>query len=216
MLTDRFNPAPFPCSTIPRSGVSQASPAAIVESMLVERCRAGDAQAWGNLVGRYEKPVYRLAYSLCHNHEQSGDIVSQVLVRVFQGLDTFQSGRPFRTWVFRITRNVFIDVCVRRAHHHALSLNAFSNSSEDGTYLDRIADNPADLPHDTYLRAEAMRVIMAAIQALPEHQRAVVQMHHFDDMNYHEIASSLNVSVGTVKSRLHRARKTLRLSAYAP
>jgi RNA polymerase sigma-70 factor (ECF subfamily) len=61
-----------------------------------------------------------------------------------------------------------------------------------------------------------MRVIMAAIQALPEHQRAVVQMHHFDDMNYHEIASSLNVSVGTVKSRLHRARKTLRLSAYAP
>jgi RNA polymerase sigma-70 factor (ECF subfamily) len=205
--------APFPYSTISGRGASQLNPVSIEETVLVERCKAGDSHAWDELVGKYEKPIYKLAYTLCHNHDQASDIVSQVFIRVFQSIHTFEGGREFRSWVFRVTHNVFIDLCIRRSHRHDVSLDAFANDSEDGTYLDRVADQPSSLPYDACLRAENDRLITAAINALPAHQRTVVEMHHFNDMRYEEIAARLHVSVGTVKSRLHRARRTLRKTA---
>jgi len=80
------------------------------ENALLERCKAGDSKAWDTLIHRYEKSVYKFAYSLCRNHEEAGDIAGQVFLRLYQNLHTFRNEASFTSWLFRIVRNTYLDL----------------------------------------------------------------------------------------------------------
>src|SRR5579864_8783665 len=100
------------------------------ESRLIARCLNNDDQAWRTLISRYEKCVYRFAYTLCRNRDDASDIASLVFVRVYQNLHTFRHEACFSSWLFRIVRNTHLDLCVRPAWRNTISLDA---GNVDGT-----------------------------------------------------------------------------------
>ena len=104
-------------------------------ALLLERCNAGDAAAWDTLIKQNEKSVYRFAYRLCRNYDDAADIAGQVFVRLYQNLHTFRHEASFSSWVFRIVRNTYLDICVRPACRNNVSLDS---------------DNRATLPYLAY------------------------------------------------------------------
>lgn len=179
------------------------------ESLLLERCKTGDAGAWDALIRRYEKSVYKFAYSLCRNHEEAGDIAGQVFLRLYQNLHTFRNEASFTSWLFRIVRNTYLDLCVRPAHRGHLSLDASPTNDGEPTAGRDIMD-PAPSPESLCMESETAQLLAKAIHHLPAYQRQVLRMYHTEGKSYEEIAEATGLSIGTVKSRLNRARTMLR------
>jgi RNA polymerase sigma-70 factor (ECF subfamily) len=190
------------------SATSQSS-ASISENVLIERCKAGDAKAWDTLIHTYEKSVYKFAYSLCRNHDEAGDIAGQVFLRLYQNLHTFRYEASFTSWLFRIVRNTYLDLCVRPAHRSHLSLDAGTNSDGEANIARDIMD-PSPQPEAICMDNEVAAMLAKAIQHLPAYQRQVLRMYHTEGKSYEEIAEATGLSIGTVKSRLNRARNMLR------
>ncbi len=176
--------------------------------LLLDACLAGNARAWNRLIQIYHTPVLKFAYSLCGNHADAEDISVQVFGHLFRNLHTFRNDAAFSTWLFKIVRNTFQDVCVRPAHRSHYSLDA-PNPNGDGSVGHDIED-PLPTPESACLAQESARLLVKAIHHLPQYQREVVQMYHFEGKSYEEIATVTGLSVGTVKSRLNRARTMLR------
>ena len=185
-----------------------ANPDHISEIALLERCKSGSKAAWDVLYRKYEKSVYKFAYSLCRNHDEAGDIAGQVFLRLYQNLHTFRNEASFTSWLFRIVRNTYLDLCVRPAHRNHLSLDAGMNDDEPNATRD-IMDS-APLPEALCMENETAQVLAKAIHHLPAYQRQVLKMYHADGKSYEEIAAETGLSIGTVKSRLNRARTMLR------
>ncbi len=179
------------------------------EVMLLERCKSGDTAAWDMLIRRYEKSVYKFAYSLCRNHEEAGDIAGQVFLRLYQNLHTFRNEASFTSWLFRIVRNTYLDLCVRPAHRSHLSLDA-SPSNDNEPSAGRDIMDPTPSPETLCMEHETAQMLATAITHLPAYQRQVLRMYHSEGKSYEEIAESTGLSIGTVKSRLNRARNMLR------
>jgi len=181
----------------------------ISETVLFERCLAGNSAAWDTLIRRYEKSVYKFAYSLCRNHEEAGDIAGQVFLRLYQNLHTFRNEASFTSWLFRIVRNTYLDLCVRPAHKNHLSLDA-SPTNDNEQSAGRDIMDPAPSPETLCMENETAQILSKAIQHLPAYQRQVLRMYHSEGKSYEEIAEATGLSLGTVKSRLNRARTMLR------
>jgi len=194
-----------------KSTVSQPSrtPESVSEMVLLERCKSGDSAAWDELIKRYEKSVYKFAYSLCRNHDEAGDIAGQVFLRLYQNLHAFRNEASFTSWLFRIVHNTYLDLCIRPAHRNHLSLDAGTNN-DDEPFAGRDVMDPAPSPEKICIEHETARVLAKAIKHLPEYQRQVLKMYHADGKSYEEISAAIGLSIGTVKSRLNRARNMLR------
>lgn len=189
--------------------VSYDPSAAISEAVLLERCKAGESSAWDTLIKKYEKSVYKFAYSLCRNHEEAGDIAGQVFLRLYQNLNSFRNEASFTSWLFRIVRNTYLDLCVRPAHRGHLSLDAGPNNDSEPSAGRDIVD-PSPSPETICMENEVSQMLAKAISHLPAYQRQVLRMYHTDGKSYEEIAEATGLSIGTVKSRLNRARNMLR------
>jgi RNA polymerase sigma-70 factor (ECF subfamily) len=179
------------------------------EALLLARCKAGNVEAWDTLIRNYERSVYKFAYSLCRNHEEAGDIAGQVFLRLYQNLHTFRNEASFTSWLFRIVRNTYLDLCVRPAHRSHLSLDAGpTNDSEPSAGRDIMDPSPS--PESICMERETAQFLAKAIHHLPAYQRQVLRMYHSEGKSYEEIATATGLSIGTVKSRLNRARTMLR------
>jgi len=179
------------------------------EAALLERCKSGDSSAWDLLIRKYEKSVYKFAYSLCRNHEEAGDIAGQVFLRLYQNLHTFRNEASFTSWLFRIVRNTYLDLCVRPAHRGHVSLDSSPAGDGEQSAARDIMD-PSPSPESVCMDHETAKMLAHAIQHLPAYQRQVLRMYHTDGKSYEEIAAATGLSIGTVKSRLNRARTMLR------
>lgn len=189
---------------------TSASVSTTSETMLLDRCKAGDSSAWDTLIRRYEKSVYKFAYSLCRNHEEAGDIAGQVFLRLYQNLHTFRNEASFTSWLFRIVRNTYLDLCVRPAHRNHLSLDASPTGDTNEPSAGRDIMDMSPSPESVCLENETAQMLAKAIHHLPAYQRQVLRMYHSEGKSYEEIAEATGLSIGTVKSRLNRARTMLR------
>ena len=151
------------------------------EHILLERCKAGDSKAWNTLIHRCEKSIYKFAYSLCRSHEEAGDIAGQVFLRLYQNLHTFPNEASFTSWLFRIVRNTYLDLCVRPAHRGHVSLDAGPNSDSEPAACRDIMD-PSPTPEALCLEHETARLLSKAIQHLPDYQRQVLRLYHTEEV----------------------------------
>jgi RNA polymerase sigma-70 factor (ECF subfamily) len=181
----------------------------IRESVLLDRCKSGDSAAWDELIRRYEKSVYKFAYTLCRNHDEAGDIAGQVFLRLYQNLHTFRFESSFTSWLFRIVHNTYLDLCIRPAHRGHISLDSVATGDSEPLACREVMD-PAPSPEKRCMENETARMLAKAVRHLPEYQRQVLRMYHSEGKSYEEIADSIGLSIGTVKSRLNRARNMLR------
>jgi RNA polymerase sigma-70 factor (ECF subfamily) len=178
------------------------------DEQLIEKCRQDDHAAFDVLIKRYERPIYHLAYRLAGNYDDAHDIAAETFLRIYRAIGTFQCAITLPAWINRIVANVFYDTR-RHAHRHpAVSLDALVEKTGD-TLL--TADSrSAAAPENRAEENERKTILNEAIQALPEYQRMMVTLFHSEGRTYEEIADIMRIPVGTVKSRLNRARLALR------
>ena len=178
------------------------------ERFLIERCKRGDRDAFDTLVRAYEKRVYNLAYRLSGHYDEANDISVDAFLRVFQALRLFRGESHFSTWLFRIVTNVYLDRRKRMKNKQHLSLEEYIELEENS--VSRQVEDPAPTPTEAAESNERSRILQEAISSLPDYQRAMVVLYHTEGLSYEEIAAILSLPIGTVKSRLNRARLTLR------
>ncbi|MBQ2650880.1 MAG: sigma-70 family RNA polymerase sigma factor [Clostridia bacterium] len=177
------------------------------ERALVERAREGDAAAFEKLVTLYERKVYATAFRYTGNEHDAMDVSQEVFIRVFRFLNTFSLESSFSTWIYRITVNACKDHIRKRNARAELPLEL--TDEESGDYTVEIADSTYD-PVEIYERTELRHEIQQAIDDLPPSYKEIVILRDLGGLSYDEIADTLKIEVGTVKSRLSRAREKLR------
>lgn len=188
---------------------SRAHVAALSESELLERCKAGDPDAWNVLVRRCSRFVYRAAYRLCHNREEANDITGQVFLLLYKNIHQCRKEGNFRSWLLSIVRNTFVDQCIRPARTRDVSLDAGVNGQDDtfeGAFLTD-STPPLDV---LCMRREACEMVAGAVADLPFRQRQVITMFYNEGKSYQAIAEEMQVPLGTIKARMHRGRHRLR------
>jgi RNA polymerase sigma-70 factor (ECF subfamily) len=178
-----------------------------VEATLVSRCVAGDQLACSDLVESHQRMVYALAYHLLGDREEALEVSQEVFLRVFRTLPTFRGQSALKTWIFRIVVNQARNRqrwWNRRHRSHQVSLDLHVEQCGE------IESASQALPDRLLASKEVADRIGEALSALPFDQRSVVVLREIEGLRYEEIAFSLGVAVGTVKSRLTRARQVLR------
>ncbi len=178
------------------------------EADLVRRCAAGDDVACAELVSAHERMVYQLAYHLLGTRDEALDLSQEVFLRVFRTLATFRGQSTLRTWIYRIVINQARNRqrwFRRRRQSDQVSLDDHQQAHGE---LPERPDQVA--PDRLFLRKEAAARLWNAMERLPFDQRTAIVLREFDGLSYEEIAFSLDIAVGTVKSRLTRARQALR------
>ena len=179
------------------------------EADLIRRCAASDELACAELVTTHERMVYQLAYHLLGTREEALDLSQEVFLRVFRTLGTFRGQSSLRTWIYRIVINQ-----ARNRQRWWRRRRQGDQVSLDQHVLDHgELRQPGDAvaPDRLLVRKEAAARLWRALDRLPFDQRTAVVLREFDGLSYEEIAFSLDIAVGTVKSRLTRARQALRV-----
>jgi len=161
---------------------------------LVVRCQQGDERAWDALVAAYERIVFTLAVRMIGDREEARDVTQVVFMKVFRGLENFDSRRRFFSWIYRIGVNECIDRL--RSRH-----------PED--VLDESREDPAERPEAQAEREEMAGAVQAALLELREDDRQILVLRHWLDCPLAEIGEALGVPEQTVKSRLFEARRRL-------
>ena len=178
------------------------------EAALIERCVAGDEAACADLVAAHQRTVFNLAFHLLGDRDEALDVSQEVFLRIFRTLTRFRGQSALRTWIYRIVVNQASNRqrWWRRRHRsqqvpldHPAAVAGELSESRNAALPDRVLQE----------RETADRV-WTALNDLPFDQRTVIVLREIDGLSYEEIAFSLHVAVGTVKSRLTRARQALR------
>lgn len=177
------------------------------EHALIQRCKNGDIGAFDELYTRFEKRVFNCAFHISGNYHDASDICQEAFIRVFNSIQTFRGDANFLTWIYRIVTNVYLDERKKSKAHRLTSLDEYIELDENSVTRQIVDENP--LPAEVLEGKERAAVVQAAIGALPEYQRIIVTLYHVDSLSYDEIADILQLPIGTVKSRLNRARLAL-------
>ncbi|MBT9154285.1 MAG: ECF RNA polymerase sigma factor SigW [Firmicutes bacterium] len=185
--------------------------AADTDQKLVQRSLAGDTDAFRQIVERYQSKVYNLALRMTGNPEDALDISQESFIRVFRSLKTFKGDSSFSTWLYRIANNIVLDELRKRRRRPlvVMSTDAFV-SSEEGEHALEFSGPQSLQPEEQVMRAERRREIAQALQAISPEHRLILLLRDVEGLSYEEIAGVQNINVGTVKSRLNRARLALR------
>jgi RNA polymerase sigma-70 factor, ECF subfamily len=177
------------------------------ESTLVARCAQGDQAACAELVAEHQRMVYQLAFHLLGNRDEALDLSQDVFMRVFRTLPHFRGHSQLRTWIYRIVVNQARNRQRWWRRRHRASQVSLDQHLE--THAEP-SGNPQVAPDNVLAQKRLASQLRRALDALPFDQRSVVVLREIDGLSYDEIAFSLGVTLGTVKSRLTRARRALR------
>ena len=170
------------------------------EQELIAAARGGDKRAFGQLIRRHQKRLFRFVLGLVGSFDQAEDIVQEAFVKAYQALDTFEMGRDFYPWLSTIARNRALNLIARDERKESLD-----KIQEQG--FDSSSGRPDPLAQ--VIASENQQRFFEALKALPEQYRTVFVLRHFEDMSYEEISRQLKIARGTVDSRLYRARQLL-------
>jgi RNA polymerase sigma-70 factor (ECF subfamily) len=175
------------------------------EIKLVQRCLSGDEEALEEFVRHFQKPLFNLAYRLCGNRDDAEDIAQESLVRALENLKLFKGESSLFTWLYRITINIFYDYTRKKKE---LSYDQMRYGEEED-------EGEVDFPSEETVERETEKrniqeIVQGEIAQLPSHYRTVLVLYDIEGFSYDEICAMLQKPLGTVKSRLNRARQLLK------
>ena len=180
----------------------------ITEAELIRRSQEGDLDAFEQLILQYEKRVYTIAYKYMSNHEDASDMAQEALIKAYRSIASFRGEAAFGTWIGRITANCCLDELRKRKNMQMMSLEETLELDEGNVKKEFCA--PVATPEEYALRQETMQYMQSLIDELKEENRIVIILRELEGYSYEEIARILNCSLGTVKSRISRARAYLK------
>jgi RNA polymerase sigma-70 factor (ECF subfamily) len=173
---------------------------------LIRRCRTGDAEAFGDLVLRYQDRLYGTLVHILGSLEDARDTAQDAFVLAFQKLDSFRGDSAFYSWLFRIAYNAAMTRRRKDRHSNHASLEAARE--QHGT--EPQDERPSTDPGYAIQSEERQQLVRRALDELAEEYRVVLVLKEMDGLRYDEIAEIVNCPIGTVRSRIHRARQELR------
>jgi RNA polymerase sigma-70 factor, ECF subfamily len=181
------------------------------ERGLIQRLKVGDHEAFEALFQRYVNTIYRQASRLLGHEAEAEEVVQEVFLTVYEKVHTFREQSAFSTWLYRITVNATLSKLRRRKRSEEFGLDEYlPRFRDDGHHLVRPVVDWSNELEERLTSEEVQRLIQEAIEQLPPTDKAVVVLSDLDGLSDREIGAALGVSVGAVKSRLHRARLFLR------
>ena len=169
------------------------------EQLPVQAARAGDPEAWDVLFKRYQLPLYVYVFEMVHNEQTSLDIVQETFIQALRHLASLREDEKFGSWLFSIA--------------HQKSIQLWRKQRREKEYAEEHGDEPVEFeddPGELLIRKEQEEDFMELIATLPAPQRSVLLLHFVEDFSLEEIAAITNAQLGTVKSRIHYAKRALR------
>lgn len=174
----------------------------LLDEDLARRAQQGDQDAFAELVRRYEKQIFSLAYRLCGDYDEAADLAQEAFLRIYQMLGRFDPEKKFFSWMYRVAHNSCINALSKRPANVTPVERAEEYMSED-------TSGTAAGPEQNYLNQEIRSQIDVAIASLPDNYRDVIYLRYIEDLSYQQIANVLKLPVSTVETRLFRGKKQL-------
>lgn len=178
----------------------------LTEAQLLERCKAGDVSAFDDLMARHQQRVFNLCLWLLRDHDAASDAAQETFIRAFRAIGNFRGDCAFSTWLHRIAVNVSGDSTTKRKRGPLPLTDLTTDDSPPPEAVAPLRENPLE----TLARNERQHAVREALNQLSEHHRLVLVLFDIQGYSYEEIAEVLELPIGTVKSRLNRARAALR------
>lgn len=181
------------------------------DETLIKRILNGDALAFEQLVGRYEQKVFNIAFRMSGDREDALDLSQESFIRAYRALNRFQGQSAFSTWLFRIVTNTCIDALRKRKRQPVVVLSTDSSiETDDGEYQIEFPAPSDQNPEELVLGTELREQLQYALSRLSEEHRLALVLRDVEGYTYEEIAEILEINIGTVKSRINRARLAMR------
>lgn len=177
------------------------------EAEIIAAILEGDTQLYHELIRPHERSVYKMALSYMKNEADAEDVAQEAFIRAFRNLATFRAEAKFSTWLIRITINEARSRLRRQATVRMDSLDALPD--EEGSVSPALLLDWREIPSETVERNEIRKLLQDAVEGLPEIYREVFLLRDIEGLNVNETAGALNISIPSVKVRLHRARMML-------
>ena len=183
--------------------------ATVLESdvQVIARARRGEESAFAELLRRFRAPVFNLCLRMLKNRDDAEDVAQDVFIKVFGMLERYDDRYAFRSWIFKIAANQCIDF-IRRNRVKLQSLDEPMNYK--GEEIERQFPDQAPNPEETVETREIGQLLLQITDELPPHYRSMIVLRHQEQLSYEEIADVLDLPLGTVKARIHRARAMMK------
>ena len=204
--TSKLTPVP------PDSGKDSEPSLAFDDAPLVEESRKGNMRAFGSLVARYQDRLFNAVLRMCGDREEASDLCQEAFLRALRKISEFRGRSQFYTWLFRIAVNLTISQRRKGGRVKFVSLSPdpqLDDNQAAGLTSDVAARREGD-PATVAMNRDSCRRVLEALEAMDEEFRAVIVLRDIEDMDYEQMANTLSLPVGTIKSRLHRARCMLK------
>ena len=176
---------------------------------LIERILGGDRDLFGVLMSRYEKRLINYVYRITHRYEEAHDLAQEIFVKVYLALDRYDPKYQFSTWLFRIAQNSAIDALRKKS---IVEVPLARPTEEEPSGKEREFADDGISPYRALKNKQLSAAIDEAVAQLPTDYRELIQLRHFAELSYEEIASMKKLPLGTVKNKLFRARNLLKES----
>lgn len=177
------------------------------DALVISRARQGEESAFAELLRRYRAPVFNLCLRMLKNRDDAEDLAQDVFIKVFAMLDRYDERYAFRSWLFKIAANQCIDF-IRKNRVKLLSLD--EPVSYRGDEIEREFPDEGPTPADELASKELSELLREITDELPPHYRSMIVLRHQEHLSYEEIAQVMDLPLGTVKARIHRARAMMK------
>ena len=172
------------------------------DGAIIDRCLGGDEAAWEQVVARFKRKVFHIAYKFTGRHDAAEDLTQEVFLKMFRSLDKFHRDADFSTWLSSVSRNYCID-------HYRASKREKEVVVEDLVAFDLAPASVGSNPHRALEDRDRRSFLRRGLEALPEKLREAVVLRDLHGLSYQEMADQLGLPEGTVKSRINRGREEL-------
>ncbi|HEX4842197.1 MAG TPA: RNA polymerase sigma factor RpoE [Limnobacter sp.] len=175
--------------------------------LIVQRVQAGDKRAFNLLVNKYHRRVARLLTRMVKNQEDIEDVVQETFIKAYRAIGNFRGDSAFYTWIYRIAINTAKNLLVTQGRRPSTLKESVDGDNE--TFEDNAALSNIDTPESLFQTKQIGEAVNEAMMALPEELRAAIVMREIDGLSYEEIAAAMDCPIGTVRSRIFRAREAI-------
>lgn len=172
------------------------------------KAKNGDIEAFGKIILKYEKLFYNISYRMLNNQEDAKDVTQESLIKIYKNLDRCIDASLFKSWACKITTNTCIDYIRSKKRKPTQSLDEKMETGE--VVFENDTHYKTFSPEETYIKSETQKEILKSIEELKSNYKTLIVLRDFNGLSYTEIALITNSNLGTVKSRLSRARDSLK------
>ena len=175
------------------------------DKTLIKKCKDGDVKAFEKLISDHQKKVYNLCYRYFENYDDASELAQEIFIKVYKFIGTFKEESSLSTWIYKIATTTCIDELRKRKKHKIVSINDYEI---DGPHIEIVSK--MESPHEQFEKKEIKLEVQKAISKLSEEFKTVIILRDIQGFSYDEIANITGAPLGTVKSRIKRAREAVK------